>query len=146
FFNDNGAAIVAVDPAAVLAFQPCALALVDPSYIHIFATNIVIKAGSSANTVEGLPASLIVGPHGEMLLKGTNVDLSRAGLEVLPVWDETFGTAITVPPSNFIPDIAMSDLIWAQTNFNQNFPVQSASYWDGSIATSQGSQAGVGAP
>jgi hypothetical protein len=130
FFNDNGAVVQAQE--SPLFFLFCETAPIGPSHLIVWATNIVVKSGSS-----GAPkASLIVGANGEMQLTGKSVDVSRSGLEVLPVWDEPQGSGNG--PTNFIPDIAIYDLYWGRTNFSMDFPLFSGSLWNGTVARAQG--------
>jgi len=126
FFNDNGAVVRARDSSA-FGF-PCAVATVDPSYLLISATNIVVKGGTSGSP----KASLLVGANGLLELTGQNVDLTRSGLAVLPVWAEARGSANG--DTNFMPDIAISDQYWARTNFTEQEPLFSGSLWNGSTA------------
>src|SRR5262249_55286721 len=116
FFNDNGAVVEADDPGGLFFFT-CELAPVGPSHLIVSATNITVKSGTSGSP----KASLIVGANGEMELTGKSVDVSRSGLETLPVWSEPQGTGIG--PTNFSPDIAIYDLYWGRTNFDMNFPL-----------------------
>jgi hypothetical protein len=126
FFNDNGAVVEATDPFA-FGFV-CVVAPVGPSYLLVSATNIVVKAGTSGSP----KASLIVGPNGELELTGKNIDLTRSGLEVMPVWDEVQGSGNG--DTNFIPDIAVADLYWGRTNFTHDYPLFSARLWNGTTA------------
>jgi hypothetical protein len=114
--------------------NPCVIAPVDPSYVQIFATNIVTRAGA-----QGAGASLQVGPNGEIRLEGKTVDLSRSGLEVLPVWDEIIGTSfINNPPTAFVPDIAILDQEWVSGSYSQQFGLGTLGLWDGVIASAPG--------
>ena len=121
--------------------NPCVIAPVDPSFVQIFATNIVTRAGAQA---EG--ASLQVGPNGEIRLEGKTVDLSRSGLEVLPVWDEIIGTSfIGNPPTSFVPDIAVLDQEWASGSYNQNYGLAFGPLWNGISASAPAIPANQGA-
>ncbi len=132
FFNDNGAVVQAEDSAAVFFFT-CEVAPVGPSHLIVSATNIVVKSGSAGSP----KASLIVGANGEMELTGKSLDVSRSGLEVLPVWDEGLNQFI-VGPTNFSPDIAIYDLYWGRTNFTMDMPLNSGALWNGVVARAQG--------
>lgn len=147
--NLNPGLMQAVDPPTSFTFQgsppPCDLAVVDPSYLWLFATNILVGAGSigSQTGVNSAPgASLVVGADGDMRLIGTNVDLTSAGLEVLPVWDEPQGVVLYTDATGLIiafqPDIALTDINWTQGSFAMVPPgpaLNSAALWDGTIAS-----------
>jgi hypothetical protein len=128
FFNDNGAVIQAQDTLPLLAV--CLPAVVGPSQLLVSATNIVVKSG----TVGSPKASLIVGANGLMELVGKNVDISRAGLEVLPV--EAVGSANG--DANFSPDVAITDQYWGRAGFSQQNPLFSGNLWNGTLAIAQG--------
>lgn len=135
FVNLNLGQIVAEDAAngGGSLSAPCAVSLVDPSYLLISATNIVTQAGSVSSG-----ASMVVGANGQMKLEGRNIDLSRSGLEVTPVWVEAFSSSVyDDPPTRFLPDLAVYDQIWAQSSFSQANPVGSAGLWDGTTARAQ---------
>ena len=132
FCNDNGAVVQAVDAPLVGAAPPGVVAAVGPSHLKIWATNIVVKAGIAS----GPQASLIVGANGELEMVGTNINLATSGIEVLPVWNSPQGSSLGT--SNFIPDIAISDLYWGRTNFTKDYPLFSGSLWNGSTARAQG--------
>ena len=136
FFNDNGAVVQANDGPRPYLYG-CAMAPVGPSHLIVWASNITVKAGSSGSP----KASLVVGANGEMELTGKNVDLSRSGIEVLPVWSETVGSG--AGETNFSPDIAISDLYWGRTNYDKDHPLFSARLWNGSTARAQGSRGDV---
>ena len=133
FFNDNGAVVQANDAFFDPFLFACNVASVGPSHLTVWASNIVVKAGTSGSP----KASLIVGANGELELTGKNIDISRSGLEVLPVWDEGLNFFI-VGPTNFSPDIAIADLYWGRTNFTMDFPLFSGRLWNGTIARAQG--------
>lgn len=78
-----------------------------PSFVLVSATNIVNEG------------NLAVGASGLMRLAGTNVNLSRSGLQVSPI--SPVGSVNAFPNPNggfFIPDIAIYDKYWGQTNQN----------------------------
>jgi hypothetical protein len=109
----------------------CALAPVGPSILRISATNII---GGGRK-----PASMIVGPDGELRLEGKNVNLSRSGLEVTPIWQAPLGTLTTIDLSLFVPDVGISDEYWAQASYSQFYPLNSSIIWQaGIVAQSQG--------
>ncbi len=131
FFNGNGAVVQAQDAgfstAAGTTIPPCDLARVGSSYLLISATNIIVQAPSAATV-----ASFIVGANGEMKLDGKKVDLSRSGLEVLPVWANPPGSLNG--DTNFIPDIAIFDQYWGRTNFSDSYTLNSRGLWNGQFA------------
>ena len=130
YFNGPNGLIQASDAFSVL-LAPCAQAPVSPSYLWISATNIV---GGGR-----IPASMIAGINGEIRLEGKNVNLSRSGVEVLPVWAAPAGTAITAGRNEFSPDVGITDLFWAQASYNQNYALNSSILWQGGfLAQSQG--------
>jgi hypothetical protein len=97
FINGRGASVVSQDGGfSILIFPGGAIFNILPSYLLATATNVVN---------EGL---LSVGAAGLLHLKGDKVNLSRGGLEVRPL--EGFGIFPT--PTNFIPDIGITDLYW----------------------------------
>jgi len=144
FLCDNGAIIMGLDPGSLFVFYenttyplPPVVAPVDPSYLIVWATNIVVRGGI-VGSGGGTRASLVVGPNGLLELKGVNIDLTRAGIEVLPVWATPLGSLIVGdPPTNFIPDIAIQDVYWAQANFTDGYRLNSALIWNGVVAQSQ---------
>ncbi|HEX5218916.1 MAG TPA: hypothetical protein VFZ59_05065 [Verrucomicrobiae bacterium] len=129
YFNGPNGLIQALDSPVVL-LAPCAQSPVLPSYLWISATNIV---GGGRR-----PASMLSGPNGEIRLDGKNVNLSRSGLEVTPVWASPAGTSTTVGRNEFTPDLGISDLYWAQAGYSQNYPLTSGILWNGTIAQSRG--------
>jgi len=130
FINQNPGVVEAVDPIA--SGSPCIVSIYGPSYLWIWATNIVTGAGTP---VPG--ASLIVGPNGWMELVGTNINLSRSGLEVVPVWGEPLGSG-DYTTNSFYPDVAVYDEYWAQASFSDTFRLNTAALWDGFIASAPG--------
>lgn len=130
FFQGPNGLIQANDFPLPLGLN-CAPAPVGPSYLRISATNII---GGGRK-----PASMIIGPDGELRLEGKNINLSRSGLEVLPIWQAPAGTATTADLSQFTPDIGIFDQYWAQDSYNQNYPLSSGILWQqGIFAQSQG--------
>ena len=129
YFNGPNGLIQANDSPTIL-LVPCAQAPVLPSYLWISATNIV---GGGRR-----PASMLSGPNGEIRLDGKNVNLSRSGLEVTPVWAAPAGTLTTAGRTEFVPDLGVSDLYWAQAGYSQNYPLTSAVLWNGTVAQSRG--------
>jgi len=122
FFNGNGATIQAED--GVIA-NPELIADFLASYLLVSATNIVNQG------------TLIAGGSGEIVLTGTNINLSRSGLEITPITPQG-----SMNSSNtFTPDIAIYDEFWlGGTN---TFTVN-GSPWDGTtIGTFTGLNAGV---
>ncbi|MCS7338691.1 MAG: hypothetical protein NZ739_10735, partial [Verrucomicrobiae bacterium] len=144
FICENGAIVLGLDPVIYVYWTyedvpytlPPVVAPVQPSYLIVWATNIVVRGGISGSG-SGTRASLVVGPNGVMELRGVNVDLKYAGIEVLPVWATPIGSGyIGDPPTNFVPDIAIQDVYWAATNFTENFRLNSAALWNGITAQS----------
>lgn len=88
--SDNGLSILIIQGSGVLVSY-------FPSYLLATATNVVNS---------GL---LSVGAGGLLQLTGKDVDLTRGGLEVRPI--EGIGV-IQLDPTNFIPDIGISDIYW----------------------------------
>ncbi len=130
FVNIDAGLVSAVDPLAQGLTAPCEVAPVDPSYLIVWATNIYCPGGTTTGQ------SLVVGPNGLLQLTGQNIDIRRAGVEVLGVWSEPQGDATTSPPTNFIPDIAVYDQYWAQASFSRQYTLPTASLWNGAVATS----------
>jgi hypothetical protein len=116
FVNRNTGTIAAFDlPTFVLVGVPN-IATVLPSYLWVTATNVVNR---------GLMA---VGANGWMKLAGTNVDVSRSGLEVTPI----AGTGTSeINSTNYFPDVAIDDVWWGTTNLT----FDSSIIWDGTLAT-----------
>lgn len=93
FFNRIGATVTSVD-----GFLPNFA--YTGSYLWIDATNIVNQG------------TLTAGAAGEIKLSGTNVNLTRSGLQIGSIQPRGSGNGET----NFFPDNAIYDLFWAQTN------------------------------
>jgi hypothetical protein len=143
FVNVNPGQITAVDSdnlATSVLGEGCVVARVDPSLLLISATNIVARAGAL-----GAGASLTVGPDGEMRIEGHNVDLSRSGLQVLPVWDENLAIVTVTPPTSFVPDIAVFDQEWASGSYLPAYALGTQGLWDGTTASAPGIPANRGA-
>ena len=89
----------------------------------------------------------MVGPNGWMDLNGTNIDITRSGLVVAPVWNEAFGSPVTGPiPTNYANDLGIYDEYWVQASFSDAFPMNSAALWNGSVATAPGEPMPPSAP
>ncbi len=133
FVNENPGVIRAVDSSALGLLNP--RAVYNPSKLFIWATNITSGAGIPASG----GAALIVGANGRMELAGTNINISRSGLEVLPVWAQPAGS-LNNPvggTTNFYPDVAVYDKYWAQTNFHKDYKLDSGALWNGFTANAQ---------
>ena len=115
FVNRNTGTIQALDQSAAVIIGIPNISTVLPSYLWAVSTNIVSH---------GL---LSVGANGWLKLAGTNVDVSRSGLEVTPI----NGTGTFTSGTNFFPDVAISDVWWGATNFT----FDSSIVWNGSLAT-----------
>lgn len=73
------------------------------SYLYVRATNLMSQGVLSASAL------------GLIELVGTNINLNRGGVGINPI--SASGSANNVPvDGRFIPDLAVSDLYWAQTN------------------------------
>ena len=132
FFNDNLGRIEAVDATIPLIIigEPFP-SLLQPSKLFVSATNIVSNG------------ALVVGANGWLRLAGDHVDLTRSLLEVNSVQNEAQGSynAGPLPPASptfgfppagfFLPDVAVSDLYWGQTNLT----FDSAIIWNGGTAS-----------
>lgn len=117
FVNALGAEVQAVDVTGNFSIGVPVVTPLLPSYVWVHATNIVNR---------GL---LSVGANGWLKLAGTNVSLTRSGLEVLDISQSgsfgsiNFGT-------NFLPDAGIYDYWWGQTNMN----FASGAIWNGQVA------------
>jgi hypothetical protein len=142
FANLNGGIVQGVDPFAIGYYTGgfCAPSAVDPSYLLIWATNIVSGGGIASDG-----SSLKVGVNGLIDLVGQNVNLAHSGLEVTPVWSQGQGTSTDVDVTTFVPDLAYYDLYWAQSSFNDNYALNSRGLWNGAFATSLGIPVAQGA-
>jgi hypothetical protein len=116
FHNRNGGSISAQD-----GFFQNFVSFVNGSYLLVQSTNIVNQ---------GL---LSVGGGGLLQVTGTNVNLSRSGLGV----NSITGTGSANGDTNFVPDVAIYDRYWGQTN---------ATYNTADIITSQGGFLNVVSP
>ncbi len=134
FFNSNPGQVTALDTyngGSSSLGNPCVVAVVDPSYLLISATNIIAQAGAPT-----LGASLTAGPNGGIILEGRNIDLTRSGLQILPVWAEVQGQSrVGNPPASFVPDIAVYDQESQQASFTPQNRLNSAGLWNGNTAT-----------
>jgi hypothetical protein len=92
-----------------------------PSYLWVHATNILN---------EGL---LSVGANGWLKLAGTNIDVSRSGLEVQDISQSAVGSFNF--GTNFFPDVGIYDRWWGQTNLDFG----TANIWNGQRATAPAS-------
>jgi hypothetical protein len=93
FFNGNGATIYGQDgPVEVTPGVAYTVA-----YLLVSATNIVNQG------------TLVADPYGEMVLSGSGVNLSRSGLEIVPI---SGNGGVNTSPTNFTPDTAVYDQYW----------------------------------
>ena len=101
FFNDNQAFITAVDsPLPNPIVYPN---LTPESYLLVSATNIVNKGTLSAGTA------------GEIILTGSNVNLTHSQMEIIPVIP--IGSVNTANNgTNYSPDTAIYDQYWGSNN------------------------------
>jgi hypothetical protein len=109
FRNRLSGRITALDTAGALSQIngiPVDTTLILPSFLRVSATNIYN---------EGL---LTAGSGGLMRLAGTNVDLSRSGLQISPV--PALGSFNGVNTNYFVPDAGIYDYFWGQTNQTMN--------------------------
>ena len=106
FFNDTPGSIVAQDGGSSFV-----------SRLYVFATNIVNKGTLSA------------GPYGLLQLKGSEVNLTRSGLEITALQGQGTGDGQT----NFTPDTAVYDEFWRGGTNGLAFPMN---LWNGSILNS----------
>lgn len=91
-----------------------------PNFLLISATNIVNK---------GL---LSIGANGRMELVGSNVNLSYSRLRVVPIQ----GIGSPYDTNYFLPDIAIYDEYWGQTNMNFNSAALYQIFGPNAVATS----------
>jgi hypothetical protein len=115
FFNDNNSIIQAQD--YVVSFDITGGATL-VSYLLVSATNIINKG------------TLEAGPNGVILLSGTNVDLHRSQVDILPATGSSsmnWGLPYIINNTNIIPDLGFSYNYWAQTNMT----FYSSNLWDG---------------
>jgi len=115
FVNKASGFIEAVDPGATVFLGQPNVASVQPSYLWIFATNIINQG------------TLSIGANGWMQLTGTNINLTRGGLEVAPV---AATGSFDIDATNYWPDVGIHDYWWGQTNMT----FDSAGLWNGSYA------------
>ena len=124
FFNDSLGTIQAVDgsinnPSSIYPYS------YSVSHLLVSATNIVNKGW------------LIAGAGGEIVLTGTNVNLSRSCLEINGI--SRYGSA-NVSVTNYVSDTAIYDEYWGQTNTFPNssipYTLDSLAIWDGTSVAS----------
>lgn len=96
FQNRSGAGVTAYDGPLQSGYSG--------SYIWVHATNI-INAGT-----------LTAGAAGEIQVIGTNVNLNRGGLQIGSITPQGSFNGTT----NFLPDVAIYDVFWEQTNITFN--------------------------
>jgi hypothetical protein len=101
FFNDNQAFITAVDHPLP---NPISYPTLTPeSYLLVSATNIVNKG------------TLAAGTAGEIILTGSNVNLTHSQIEIIPVTPiGSFNTANN--GTNYSPDTGIYDQYWGSNN------------------------------
>jgi hypothetical protein len=107
FFNDSSATIQANDG---IIYNPVYAGFLG-SYLLVSATNIVNKG------------TLIAGAHGEIVLTGTNVTLSRSDLEITPIQ----GPGSSNSGTNFLSDVQVYSLFWGTNNMT----LTSSNLWNG---------------
>lgn len=76
--------------------------LIIPSRLQVSATNLINQG------------SLTAGAGGLMSLVGTNIDLTRSGIQIRPITPQ--GSVNEVSTNYFLPDVAIYDNYWGQTN------------------------------
>lgn len=135
--NDFPALYVALDTGAGWVPIPsCVVASVEPSKLFISADNIVNRS------VGANGASLLVGPNGGLHLDGNTIDLTRSGLEVIPVWVQFTGDQFQPYDDQdrayFEGDVAIYDFIADSTTFNEDYVLGTAGLWDGEVAAAPG--------
>jgi hypothetical protein len=114
FFNDNNGIINSSDNRIITTSGGATY----KSYLWVAATNIV-----NLGTLEA-------GSSGQILLVGTNVNLSRSSVLIQPVTSSSVGaTPLFTSPTNQIPPKGVTYRFWAQTNMD----FVSGNLWDGSI-------------
>src|SRR5205807_680056 len=77
-----------------------------PSFLLVSATNLLNEG------------TLTAGQEGILRLAGTNVNLSRSGVQIEPV--SGIGSFNGVLTNYFFPDVAIYDNYWGQTNQTMN--------------------------
>ncbi len=99
FRNRSGGVIEGVDGGQLInGFSQ----LIIPSYLLVSATNLINEG------------TLTAGAGGLMLLTGNNVNLVRGGVQIRPISPD--GSVNEVATNYFLPDIAIDDNYWGQTN------------------------------
>lgn len=118
FVNLNGGLVEGVDGVAgfFIVGIPGSSATT-PSYLWVSATNIVNKG------------TLVVGANGWMQLSGSNVNLSRSGVEVTQI--QPLGSYNVSGSTNYWPETGIHDAWWEQTNM----PFSTANLWNGTVAS-----------
>jgi hypothetical protein len=109
FFNGSRGTIQAND--GYIYNPPLSLNPSLASYLLISATNIVNQG------------TLIAGAHGEIVLNGANVTLSRSILETTPIQGQGSPNGTT----NYTPDVQVYSLFWGTNNMGLN----SLTLWNG---------------
>lgn len=105
FHNRLTGRITAAELFSTLTIQdgvPIATDLITPSYLLVAATNLIN---------EGV---LTAGAGGILRLAGTDVNLSRSGVQIRPI--NPRGSYNDVPTGYFTPDVGIYDYYWGQTN------------------------------
>src|ERR1041385_7582160 len=105
FHNRLTGVITATDQFGFLELingQPTQSQLVEPSFLLVYATNIINEG------------TLTAGSGGILRLVGTNVNLSRSGIQIAPL--AALGSQNGVFTNYFIPDVGIYDHYWGQTN------------------------------
>ena len=110
FVNNRASATVQANDGDILN-PPNSLNLSLVSYLLISATNIVNQG------------TFIAGAHGEIVLNGANVTLSRSILETTPIQGQGSPNGTT----NYTPDVQVYSLFWGTNNMGLN----SSTLWDG---------------
>ncbi len=105
-----------VESSGSSTFNRTAMFFPEANYVWVYATNIINSGYMS------------IGGAGWLKLVGTNIDLTRSGLDALPLQGAGSGNIGT----NFVPEAGISDVYWGQTNLNFATP----NIWGGSIAVS----------
>ncbi len=120
FFNDNRGTIRANDGS-----------IANPNYLTSLGSYLLISATNIMNK-----GTLISGAGGEIVLNGANVNLRRSTLQIISIAPQ--GSPST--PTNFVPDTAIYDEDWKQTN---TFPFSTTPYafdssaiWNGIVSIS----------
>jgi len=115
-FTNDTAGIIQSDDGEIITTSSGANYV---SYLLVSATNIVNKG------------MLEAGSSGQIMLVGTNVDVSRSTVEIVPTTSSSsYGsTPYFTTKTNIVPAKGFSYLYWGQTNMN----FASSNLWDGSL-------------